>query len=160
MRTPTPFSLTWAYVAGALTVATGLLHDAMIFTQLDGIKPLSQGYHDGFVWLFLCTGTAVAFAGALNVSAVRSLIRGECWARRLTMASCLFMALLGVVGLLLSRWGASGLVALAVISLVPCWLTRSVVVAPPLGHYPLAEGSRDRPGASPGAEEPVPGGAA
>lgn len=160
MRTPTRFSLTWAYVAGALTVATGLLHDAMIYTQLEVFESLPRADRYGSMWLFLCTGTAVVFAGALNLAAVRGLVRGESWAHRLTLASCLFLALLGVVGLLLSQWGASSLVALAVISLVPWWLTRRATVASPLGHYPLAEGSRDRPGASPGADEPVPGGAA
>ena len=160
MRTPARFSLTWAYVAGALTVATGLLHDAMVFTQLDGIKPLSQADRYGSIWLFLCTGTAVAFAGALNISAVRGLVRGESWARRLTLASCLFIALLGMVGLVLSQWGASSLVALAVISLVPWRLTRRVGFTPLFGRSGPATSGLRRPEGLTRADEPGPGGAA
>ena len=94
------------------------------------VKALPPADQDGFVWLFLCTGTAVAFAGMLNLSAARGLARGESWARRLTLGSSVFLAVLGVSGLALGQWGASSLVALATVSMVPWWVARGAVARP------------------------------
>jgi len=130
MSTSDRFNRTWAYVAGGLTVVTGLVHDAMIYTELDVFEALPQAGRYGSMWLFLCTGTAVAFAGALNLSAVRGLARGESWAHRLTLGTSLFLGVLGVSGLALSQWAAVILVALAVLSLVPWWATRGAATRP------------------------------
>lgn len=130
MRMSSRFSRNWAYVAGAATVAVGVAHDAVVGTQLDAVKTLSQVDQNGFVWLFLCTGTAVAFSGILNLSAARGLARGESWARRLTLGSSVFLTVSGVSGLALGQWGASSLVALAVVSLVPWWATRRAAARP------------------------------
>ncbi|MBN1321894.1 MAG: hypothetical protein JXA87_13775 [Thermoleophilia bacterium] len=124
------FNRIWAYVAGGLIVATGLVHDAMIYTELEKFESLPQADRYGSMWLFLCTGTAVAFSGVLNLSAARGLVRGESWARRLTLGSSLFLAVLGVSGLALSQWAASILVALAVLSLVPWWAMRAAAAKP------------------------------
>lgn len=134
MRVSSRFIRNWAYVAGAATLAVGVTHDAVVSTQMDAIKTLAPADQDGFVWLFLCTGTAVAFAGMLNLSAARGLARGESWARRLTLGSSVFLAVLGVSGLALGQWGASSLVALAVLSLVPWWATRGAVSRPVPAH--------------------------
>ena len=130
MSTSCRFNRTWGCVAGGLTIATGLVHDAMIYTELEVFRTLPQADQYGSMWLFLCTGTAVAFAGALNLSAARGLARGESWARRLTLGSSLFLAVLGVSGLALSQWAAVVLVALAVLSLVPWWAARGAALRP------------------------------
>jgi hypothetical protein len=130
MSTPDRFSPTWTYAAGGLTVVTGLVHDAMIYTELEVLESLPHGDQNGSIWLFLCTGTAVAFAGALNLSAARGLARGESWARRLTLGTSLFLGVLGVSGLALSQWAAAILVMLAVLSLVPWWVTRGAAARP------------------------------
>ena len=130
MSTSERFNRAWAFVAGGLTVATSLTHDAMIYTELEVFRTQPQADQYGSMWLFLCTGTAVAFAGALNVSAARGLARGEYWARCLTLGTSLFLGVLGVSGLALSQWAAAILVALAVLSLVPWWATRGAVSRP------------------------------
>jgi len=117
-------------VAGGLTVATGLVHDAMIYTELEVFRTLPQADQYGSMWLFLCTGTAVAFAGGLNISAARGLARGESWARRLTLGTSLFLGVLGVSGLALGQWAAAILVALAVLSLAPWRATRGAASTP------------------------------
>jgi len=117
-------------VAGGLTVATGLVHDAMIYTELEVFRTLPQADQYGSMWLFLCTGTAVAFAGGLNISAARGLARGESWARRLTLGTSLFLGVLGVSGLALSQWAAAILLALAALSLVPWWTMRRAATRP------------------------------
>ena len=134
MRVSSRFSRNWAYVAGGLTVVTGVVHDAMIYTELDALEALPQADRYGSMWLFLCTGTAVAFAGMLNLSAARGLARGESWARRLTLGSSVFLAVLGVSGLALSQWGASSLVVLAAMSVVPWWATRGAAARPVLAR--------------------------
>jgi len=114
----------WAWAAGAITVALGVAHDAVLSTQLDGVASLTQDNQDGIAWLFLCTGTAVAFAGALCIVTARGMARGEPGARRVTLAACIFLALLGMGGVVLHQMGALSLIALAVLSFVPWWRTR------------------------------------
>ena len=129
MRVPVRVALTWAYVAGALIAAIGVFHDAKFHVPLSTTESLSPDNRAAVLWIFLCTGTAVVFAGLLCMLGAQGLVRGESLARRITLGSSLFLALLGVVGLVLNQWGASSLVALAVIALVPWWLTRRVAVA-------------------------------
>jgi len=136
VRKPSELNRDWAYAVGGLTVVTGLVHDAMIGTQLQGLESLARADKYGSIWLFLCTGTAVAFAGALNLSAARGLARGESWARRLTLGTSLFMAVLGVTGLACRQWAASILVVLAVLSLVPWWATREANPRPLSARFP------------------------
>jgi hypothetical protein len=119
--------LGWTYFTGALTIITGLLHNAVISTQLPHVQSLTQEYQDGFTWLFLCTGTAIAFAGTLILYAARCLVRGESWARYITLASGLFLGLLGAGGAVLMMPADKGpliAVVLAVMSLLPWWLMR------------------------------------
>jgi len=132
MKARTRLGLIWANVVGAAAVATGLAHDAVIGTQVDGLKPLSQDYYDGSLWLFLCTGTAVAFAGVLLILAARGLVRGELLARRVTLASGLFLVVLGVLGLVFKQYAATSLLAFGVLSFVPWWLTRGARASQPL----------------------------
>ena len=130
MRVPARVIQSVAYASGGLTVATGVLHDAMVYTQFQVLESLPQSDRNGSVWLFMCTGTAVAFAGALNISAARGLVRSEPWARRVTLGSSLFLMLLGVSGLALDQSAASSLVALAVLSLIPWWHARGTAMEP------------------------------
>jgi len=129
MSARTKLSLIWTYVVGAAAVVTGLAHDAVIGTQVDGLRTHSQDYYDGSLWLFLCTGTAVAFTGVLLVLAARGLARGEPLARRVTLASGLFLVVLGVLGLAFKQYGAVSLLAFGVLSFVPWWLMRGARVS-------------------------------
>ena len=100
MSARTKLSLIWTYVVGAAAVVTGLAHDAVIGTQVDGLRTLSQDYYDGSLWLFLCTGTAVAFTGVLRV-----------------------------LGLAFKQYGAVSLLAFGVLSFVSWWLMRGARVS-------------------------------
>jgi hypothetical protein len=123
--------LCWAYFSGTVTVIIGLLHNVMVFTLLPHNQPLSQEIYFR-IWFFLCTGTAVAFAGMLCLYAVRGLGRGESWARFVTLVSGLFLGLLGTGGAVLTMPGDNGtliLVGLAVMCLLPWWLLRRVATS-------------------------------
>ncbi|RPH32259.1 MAG: hypothetical protein EHM93_10200 [Bacteroidales bacterium] len=123
MKLSDRFTLGLAYFSGVLTIIIGLLHNGVIHTQLPHIQMLSQEYKSGWIWLFLCTGTAVAFCGVLCVYAARGLMRKEKWARHITLISCIFLGAIAVSAVIIMQGGRI-LLPLVLMSLWPWWKTR------------------------------------
>lgn len=89
---------------------------------------LPSGESLTFLDMFLSTGIAVVFAGILIIYSSRSLKNSEQWAWNISLASGLFMLLLGVASVVFMYDNpfAYLTVVLAVIELIPLFLCKRI----------------------------------
>lgn len=119
----------WVYFSGISIIILGIIHLSAAFIIYPQIKHmLPSGESLTFLDMFLSTGIAVVFAGILIIYSSRSLKNSEQWAWNISLASGLFMLLLGVASVVFMYDNpfAYLTVVLAVIELIPLFLCKRI----------------------------------
>lgn len=112
----------WVRIAGWLVVALGVVHIAA--------TPLIYPPYAGdltFLYMFLATGIAVIFAGALVLLAAGGWSRGERWAWDVLLRAGIFLSLLGIGAVITMADNpfAYLMLILAVVAALPIWIYRN-----------------------------------
>lgn len=111
----------WVHIAGWLVVALGVVHIAA--------TPLVYPAYAGdlaFLYIFLATGIAVIFAGALMLLAAGGWSRGERWAWAVLLRTGIFLSLLGIgaVVTMADNPFAYLMLVFALVAALPVWVYR------------------------------------
>jgi hypothetical protein len=117
----------WVFIVGILIIILGSIHVAATFLIFPAIAPqLPKPIQFMFLYLFIATGAAVIFSGALTIYGSRGLKTGQSWAWAITNMNGMFMFLLGVGAILAMPFNPFAYLTLiiAIFELTPIWLYR------------------------------------
>lgn len=116
----------WIVVTGTLIILTGGVHNACM-NWVCSMQTCTGDYK----WFFLTMGATLIYTGLVILFSVILLKRFDPWGWKVALASGIFVGLLGICGIYLKEYGASILVILSILELIPVILYRQTIMHNP-----------------------------